>query len=62
LLNPRERLLKVYIAPGQIASYSGDQPLGDDPLRRMQPLEEDTGLLADGVADDLLTPTARPSW
>ena len=41
---------------GGVPLGAGDQPFGDGPLCRVQPLQEDAGLLPDRVADDLLAP------
>ena len=55
-LDPGQGLVEVDLRPGRRARGPLDQPLGDDPLGRVQALEEDAGLAPDRVGDDLLAP------
>ena len=52
LLDPRQRLLRVDVGPGQRAVGQAPYPLGDDLLGPVEAGEEDAGGLADRVGDD----------
>ena len=52
LLDPRQRLLRVDVGPGQRSIDQAQYPLGDDLLGPVQAGEEDAGRLADRVGDD----------
>ena len=52
LLDPRQRLLRIDVGPGQRAVGQAQEPLGDDLLGPVEAAEEDAGRLADRVGDD----------
>ena len=52
LLDPRQRLLRVDVGPGQRSVGQAQYPLGNDLLGPVEAGEEDAGRLADRVGDD----------
>ena len=52
LLDPRQRLLRIDVGPGQLSVDQAQEPLGNDLLGAVEAGEEDAGRLADRVGDD----------
>jgi hypothetical protein len=52
LLDPRQRLLRVDVGPGQFSIGQAQYPLGNDLLGPVEAREENAGRLADLIGDD----------
>jgi hypothetical protein len=49
LLDPRQRLLRIDVGPGQFSIDQAQEPFGDYLLGPVEAGEEDAGRLADGI-------------